>query len=619
MRHSARSKSLGGRDLCGADPLVRGRRPRRPFRLLPLLLLAAATAWAHVGSPDVFYEGQAGPYHLLVTIRTPTVIPGVAEIEVRSAANNVDIVHIVPTPLTGPGAKFAPVPDLAVRSKDDPQFFTGSLWMMTSGSWQVRVTAEGAQGKGDISVPVPALSSTTKKMQAPIGIVLGALGLLLLLGAVSIVGAGVREGQLEPGVAPDSAPVPMKNTARALVLLAACLCLAAGIGHPGSRSIFSLLILAGATVAAHFGLKNRLARVVALIVILYPLSYGFGPFVLYVVLAGLLGIGASLLTHQRVQRATDAMLATTVLVVSMAALGGLWWKSEAGEYDKHIFKPLQMSATLENGGRLMLHLTDPGWARWRKLDDLVPDHNHLMHLYVFSLPGMDQVWHLHPDRVEAGLFSKDLPPMPAGRYALYGDIVHADGLPETLVAEVTLPAIAGKPLQGDDAAGSGPPIAQADFNRTTAQLPDGSRMVWQRDASPLHARRAMYFRFRLEDADGRPAHNVELYMGMPGHAAFVASDRTVFAHVHPSGSVPMAALSLTQNAGDGGPSVAKDMAAMPGMSGMAGMDRSGMTMALPPEVSFPYGFPKPGDYRIFVQVKRGPTVETGVFDARVEN
>jgi len=494
--------------------------------LLALLLLAAATAWAHVGSPDVFYEGQAGPYHLLVTIRTPTVIPGVAEIEVRSAANNVDIVHIVPTPLTGPGAKFAPVPDLAVRSKDDPQFFTGSLWMMTSGSWQVRVTAEGAQGKGDLSVPVPALSSTTKKMQAPIGIVLGALGLLLLVGAVSIVGAGVREGQLEPGVAPDSA---------------------------------------------------------------------------------------------RVRRARWVMAATLVFVLAMAALGGLWWKSEAGEYDKHIFKPLQMSATLENGGRLMLHLTDPGWARWRKLDDLVPDHNHLMHLYVFSLPGMDQVWHLHPDRVEAGLFARDLPPMPAGRYALYGDIVHADGLPETLVTEVTLPAIAGKPLQGDDAAGAGPPIAQADFNRTTAQLPDGSRMIWERDASPLHARRAMYFRFRLEDADGQPAHNVELYMGMPGHAAFVASDRTVFAHVHPSGSVPMAALSLTHNAVDGGPSMAKDMAAMPGMAGMAGMDRSGMTMALPPEVSFPYGFPKPGDYRIFVQVKRGPTVETGVFDARVEN
>jgi hypothetical protein len=281
--------------------------------------------------------------------------------------------------------------------------------MMTSGSWQVRVTAEGAKGKGDLSVPVPALSSSTKSMQAPVGILLAALGLLLLAGAVSIVGAGVREGQLEPGVAPNP---------------------------------------------------------------------------------------------QRVRRARFVMAATAVFVLALAALGGLWWKSEANEYDRHIFKPLQMSATLENGDRLMLHLTDPGWARWRKVDDLVPDHNHLMHLYAISLPDMDKVWHLHPDRVEAGLFAKDLPPMPAGRYALYGDIVHADGLPETLVTEVTLPAIAGHPLQGDDAAGAGSPISQADFNRTTAQLADGSRMIWEREPGPLHARRAMYFRFRLEDAGG---------------------------------------------------------------------------------------------------------------------
>ena len=39
----------------------------------------------------------------------------------------------------------------------------------------------------------------------------------------------------------------------------------------------------------------------------------------------------------------------------------------------------------------------------------------------------------------------------------------------------------------------------------------------------------------------------------------------------------------------------------------------------PPEVSFPYGFPKAGAYRIFVQMKRAGTIETGIFDAKVEN
>ena len=39
---------------------------------------------------------------------------------------------------------------------------------------------------------------------------------------------------------------------------------------------------------------------------------------------------------------------------------------------------------------------------------------------------------------------------------------------------------------------------------------------------------------------------------------------------------------------------------------------------LPSVVSFPFGLPERGDYRIFVQVKRSGRVDTGAFDARVE-
>jgi hypothetical protein len=88
---------------------------------------------------------------------------------------------------------------------------------------------------------------------------------------------------------------------------------------------------------------------------------------------------------------------------------------------------------------------------------------------------------------------------------------------------------------------------------------------------------------------------MELYMGMLGHAAFVRTDLSVFAHVHPSGSVPMAALMLIQ----------------PHAMADAG--------ALPAAVSFPYGFPKAGAYRIVVQMKHAGEIETGIFDANVEN
>lgn len=475
------------------------------MRLLPIALLAALPLSAHVGSPDIFFKGSAGPYNLLITIRPPQVVPGVAEIEIRSESPDVRQIRVVPLRLGYNVPQFAPVPDLARPSKEDPQFFTGALWLMTSGSWQVRIDVDGARGSGRTSVPVPALSTRVAGMQGIIVAILVPLGLVLGFGLVSIAGAATRDAMLEPGKQPDAG---------------------------------------------------------------------------------------------RVRRSRIVMIATALLVVGAVWFGGTWWRAEAGSYRRIVFKPLRLKATLEPHDRLALELEDPGWLN-RTTDDLLPDHGHLMHLYVIRIPDMDRVWHLHPERADDGKFRQPLPAMPAGRYALYGDIVHANGLAETATAELVLPQVAGNPLTGDDAGGIAPPLSNRDFARLASPLPDGYRMVWDRGDAQLRASRPYEFRFHLEDEHGRPASGAELYMGMLGHAAFVTDDRTVFAHVHPSGSVPMPAVQLAQPDNPHGGHMM-------------------MQVGLPAAVSFPYGFPKPGAYRIFVQMKRAGTIVTGVFDTEAQ-
>jgi hypothetical protein len=314
------------------------------------------------------------------------------------------------------------------------------------------------------------------------------------------------------------------------------------------------------------------------------------------------------------RRGRIAMSVAFVIVIAALWGGNAWWRSEANSYRQKVYKPLEMRAQVNGTGTLTLNLTDPGWLKplpgriplfTRKIDDLVPDHGHLMHLYAIRQPGLDAVYHLHPDLVNTGVFRLSLPAMPLGTYKLYADIVHATGFPETLVASMDVPALHGRALAGDDAAGSAKAWNELPVTNTVFALPDGYRMEWIRP-SALSSKKPLLFRFRLTDTAGRSPNDMALYMGMLGHAAFVKTDGTAFAHVHPEGSVSMAALMLTQPQ--------TSMAAMD----MAGMDHSVQGPGtLPNEVSFPYGFPSPGRYRVFVQMKHGATVETGIFDAAV--
>ena len=458
------------------------------------LLCAQQGVAAHVGSPDVFLDAQAGPYRLLVTVRPPHAIPGVADVEVLSPANELNRVQIVPLPLTGPGAQFAPTPDVAVRSADTPSLFTGHLWVMTPGSWQIRVSVTGDRGEGTLSVPVPTLPQTTLAMSPALRGILIVFMLLLCVGFVAMVSAIFRESRLG----------------------------------------------AGETAGTAERRRGRIAGAVA-----------------------------------------------AVVTIAVVLLGNIWWATEASSYDRIVYKPLEAAPSLDGDGRLRLTLRDPGWIGSRRIDDFVPDHDHLMHLFIVS-PALDRFLHLHPDEAAAGTFTQRLPQMPAGTYEIFGDLVHATGVPETVTGTFPTGEISGTPLAGDDSAYVASGVSRTD---------DHTRIVWVHDDASLVTKRLTLFTFRVDDEHGRPATDLELYMGMPGHAVFLKKDRRAFAHVHPSGSAPMAALQIAM------PSTAAHAHHTPG---------------LPPIVTFPYGFPEPGDYRIFVQVKRRGAVVTNAFDAQVE-
>ncbi len=463
-----------------------------------LLFCLALPLAAHVGSPDIYLEGAAGPYPLLVTVRPPLVIPGVAEVEVRALADGVRRVSITPTPMQGAGARFAPTADVTRQDPTDRRFFTGSLWMMSSGSWQVRVKVDGDRGSGELRVPVPNASLRTLPMEGALGWTLFALMALLATGLVAIAGAAVREAQLT----------------------------AARI--PGAREL---------------------------------------------------------------RRGRLAMLTTAVLIGLILWGGNLWWSAEASGYDNYRYKALKLIPAYQEG-LLKLQLEHTGWFQKDTLDDLVPDHGKIMHLFVVRLPDLDRVWHLHPEITAPGQFQHALPAMPAGRYQLYADIVHSNGFPETLVAEIDLPTVPGSPPAEDDtAAVVGQPLR------------DGYRMVFETAAEPLVAKRPANLRFRLQDAHGQPPPDQQLYLGMPGHAMVLKLDRTVFAHLHPTGTVPMAALEVAAQ-------------------GQLGQDPHALhrlhSPAMPSVVGFPYGFPSPGRYRLFVQMKRAGHVETASFDLNVK-
>jgi hypothetical protein len=489
--------------------------------LLALALASASgAASAHVGSPDVLYEGAAGPYGVLVRVRPPDVVPGTAEVLLRVAGAGVTRAAVRPM-YFHTGKEGAPQPDVLQPVPGDPQLYSGQVWLMEFGSSSVVITVDGTAGPGEVVVPVAALATSRRELPAYLGALLAGLGLLLVFGAVAVLGAASAESTLVPGT----------------------------LAGPRERA-----------------------------------------------------------------RGRKVMLVTLAVLLGGLAFGRRWWGQVDSAYLAKMYRPAPLSTTVVpagNGRVLRLELQAPeavdepipGFRAPRVSDEpstspLVPDHGKLMHLFLVGEAPPRAFAHLHPASRDAIVFEATLPPLPGGGYLVYADVVREDGLAETLTARLELPR--STPESGASATASDPDDSWsvATPSGPRQRLDDGSTMTLV-NAGPFRSGGLDALRFTVTGADGAPA-DLEPYMGMLAHAAVLRDDGSVFVHLHPVGTVAMASQeAFARKAGEGH---VMDHSVHHAGSGV---------------VSFPYAFPKPGSYRLFVQVKRAGRVLTGTFELAV--
>ncbi len=482
-----------------------------------LVLAAVAVASAHIGSPNVLFDGSAGPYPVRVIVRPPEVVPGLAEVIVRVDAPDVQQVLIRPV-FWRAGTAGAPTGDAIAGVSGQKNLYAGQLWLMAYGAYSVYVSVSGPRGSGTAIVPVSSFATGRLPLSRSLGTILLILGGLLVAALLTIIHAASGESLVPPGE-----PIDPPRRRRANLITAV------------SAPVLGLVILGGAK----------------------------------------------------------------------------WWNAEDSAYRGRIYRsPAADVSVAVDASHRTLRLAVHDTARFRALyAPVAPDHGKMMHLFLVKLPGMDEFAHLHPTQSDSLVFTSEVPALPAGRYRLFGDITLENGLSLTVTNTVNLPAATGsvRPSDSDDAWTSAPPPTRVD-SAAVDSLGDGFTMTLS--GGRRVAKQATDLRFVVRDPKGAVA-SLQPYLGMAGHAVVLRDDQSVFIHLHPMGTVATTSQQIFALR-DRGDTTARGRLRPEALAA----DKM-PAMAMSGELKFPYEFPKPGRYRVWVQCKPADRVLTGTFDVDV--
>lgn len=478
-------------------------------------VLVAVTS-AHIGSPDTFFQGKAGPYAVNVRVFPPSVVPGIAWAYVRSAETDIDSVAVRPVYWKA-GEKGAPPAERAEAVAGEQGLYAQKMWLMSRGSYSVAVTVFGKRGAHQVSVPVMALATNRLDLSTPLAVMLIAFGIILLAGLIAIVRAAASDSLVEPNREPDQ-------------------------------------------IARRRGSLGAIITVPILLVVVFG--------------------------------------------------GARWWRNEDASFARTIYRPLEATALIATGPRghsLRLAVRDTGGQGLLR-EPLMLDHGKPMHLFMVRAQSMSSFAHLHPRREPGGVFVTAVPAVPEGRYHVFGDFVLETGASYTVTTDVDVPAPVLDTLSdADDSwiyAAFGVPAVKG----ARSHLGPGLAIQWETpDTLVVGKDVTLEFTVRGPRDAILP---VQPYLGMAGHAVVIREDASVFVHLHPMGSMSLASLQAFElrNRGD----TTTDGRLADAHAGMKMEERE-----LEGRFSFPFAFPKPGRYRLWVQVKKFGRVQTADFEVNV--
>ncbi len=543
------------------------------------LICLAFVFQGHIGSPGITLEGKAGPYSLTVVVNSPDVIPGTASVDIYVTDNAVKEVKIKPVYWFA-GAEGTPRADLAIPVQGETGHFKGEIWLMSPGSASLEIEVNGDKGEGKILLPVMAVSTAQKTMDASLGWSLAGLGLFLVIMMITIIGLSSGDTQVKPGEK-TTGKVKRKRW------------FGAAIGF----TILALLLWGGKTWWNSWEKDYQ--------------RFMYKPFTA---------------TSTIYEKDNKQVLKFEVDSTKLETL----------------FLTRSLNYLIPDHGKIM-HMFLVRAGELDVFAHLHPQRLDSAHFETIIPPLPAGLYYVFADVSRLSGFSETIAdtvviPEPASLLVQnWRDSLLMDTDDTYYITDPIVSSTEQTSMPGGDIVVCGSPGKRTVF-------PDGSFVTLELPKEGKFTEGNLYhLTLAVQDEQGKPAV-LDPYLGMMGHAVVLKEDGSVYIHLHPVGSYSMASKEIMEarlTAGSGmiewddlpKPRIFRDsvdraiiaLNALPVAERdrilLTGMEHPAIDDPEHPDhaiVRFPYTFPTAGRYRIYVQMKRKGRILNGAFDVDVE-